>query len=356
MLALTHPFVRRPVTKVAGTVLALMVIALGRVSSQADTVPTPRRFEFQQTHMGAPVKITLYASDERSANRAAEAAFARFAELDQIMSDYKPDSELSRLSATAGSGRAVAVSDDLWKVFDRSRQVSEASDGAFDITVGPYVRLWRRARRSKEFPPEQRLIEARRAVGRQHLRLDGQRHTAQLLAPGMRLDLGGIAAGYAVDEALAVLAVHGVKRALIDASGDIGVGDAPPGEQGWKIGIAPLDPAGPPSRHVVLRNAAVTTSGDAFQHVVIGGRRYSHIVDPRTGLGLTEPSSVCVVAADCITADSLATAVSVMGPQRGLELIDRTPRAAALIVRDENGRVETYVSKRLGEYEFDKRD
>ncbi|HJT31742.1 MAG TPA: FAD:protein FMN transferase [Pirellulales bacterium] len=316
------------------------------------TEPTElRRFEFQQTHMGAPVKITLYASDERSANRAADAAFARFAELDEIMSDYKPESELSKLSRTAGAGRTVAVSDDLWKVLDRSQQLSEASQGAFDITVGPYVRLWRRARRSKEFPSRERLEEARRAVGYKHLRLDRQRHTAELLAPGMRLDLGGIATGYAVDEALAVLARQGVTRALIDASGDIGAGDPPPGEDGWKIGIAPLDPAGPPSRYLRLRNAAVTTSGDAFQHVVIDGRRYSHIVDPSTGLGLTEPSSASVVAADCITADSLATTACVMGPRRGLKLIERTPHAAAFIVRDVDGKIETHVSERLSEYE-----
>lgn len=309
------------------------------------------RFEFQQTHMGAPVKITLYASDERSANRAAEAAFARFAEIDQIMSDYKPESELSRLSRTAGSGRAVPVSDDLWKVLDRSVQLSEASEGAFDVTVGPYVRLWRRARRSKEFPPADRLEAARRAVGYRHLRLNADRHTAELLVSGMRLDLGGIAAGYAVDEALKVLARLGLTCVLIDASGDIGVGDPPPGQKGWKIGIAPLDAAGPPSRFLTLHNAAVTTSGDVFQHVVIDGRRYSHIVDPSTGLGLTEPSSVSVVAADCLTADSLATAVSVMSPARGLELIERTPHAAALIVRDVDGKIETHISQQLSEYE-----
>lgn len=333
--------------------LALTIVlafAIGRTIVQAAS-PKLERFEFTETHMGAPVKITLYASDQRSANRAAEAAFARFAELDEIMSDYKPDSELSRLSRTAGSGRAVELSDDLWKVLDRSVQLSNASDGAFDVTVGPYVRLWRRARRSKEFPTAERLTEARRAVGYKHLRLDRERHTAKLLAPGMRLDLGGIATGYAVDEALAVLARQGLTRALIDASGDIGVGDPPPGQDGWKIGIAPLDPAGPPSRYLLLRNAAVTTSGDAFQHVVIDGRRYSHLVDPSTGLGLTQPSSVSVVAADCITADSLATAVCVMGPGRGLELIERTPHAAALIVRDVDGKIETHASERLSEYE-----
>lgn len=340
-----RPAVFPPSARMTTLVHALFALMLAAESSEL------RRFEFQQTHMGAPVKITLYASDQRSANRAADAAFARFAELDEIMSDYKPDSELSRLSRTAGSGHAVELSDDLLKVLDRSVQLSKASDGAFDITVGPYVRLWRRARRSKEFPPAERLAEARRAVGYQHLRLDLEGCTAKLLAPGMRLDLGGIATGYAVDEALAVLAEHGVTRALIDASGDIGAGDSPPGEDGWKIGIAPLDPAGTPSRYLRLRNAAVTTSGDAFQHVVIDGRRYSHIVDPTTGLGLTEPSSVSVVAADCITADSLATAVCVIGPERGLELVERTPHTAALIVRDVDGKIETHVSERLSEYE-----
>lgn len=306
-----------------------------------------RRFEFQQTHMGAPVKITLYATDDGSANQAADAAFARFAELDQVMSDYKADSELSRLSGSAGSGRAVMLSDDLWTVLDRSQRLSEASQGAFDITVGPYVRLWRRARRSKELPSAQRLEEAGRLVDYHLLRLDLERHTAKLLKPGMRLDLGGIGTGYAVDEALAVLAQRGVTRALIDASGDIGAAEPPPGESGWKIGIAPLHAAGPPSRYLSLRNSAVTTSGDAFQHVVIDGRRYSHIVDPRTGLGLTAPSSVTVLAADCITADSLATAVSVLGPERGLDLIDRTPHAAVLIVREDNGKVETHASQRF---------
>lgn len=301
--------------------------------------------------MGQPIKIILYAPDEPSANRAAEAAFDRIAQLDRVMSDYQPESELSRLSATAGSGRAVPVSDDLWRVLDRSQRLAERTDGAFDITVGPYVRLWRRARREKELPTDARLDEARRAVGYRHLRLDEPGRTAELLVPGMRLDLGGIAVGYAVDEAMAVLRQQGIARALIDASGDILVSEPPPGETGWTIGIGPLDAEGAPSRYLHLRMAAVTTSGDAFQHVVIGGRRYSHIVDPHTGLGLTDRSSVTVVADDCITADSFATAVSVLGPKRGLELIDDTPGAAALIVRNIDEKIETTASSRLAEYE-----
>ncbi|HVC97462.1 MAG TPA: FAD:protein FMN transferase, partial [Pirellulales bacterium] len=292
------------------------------------------RFQYEQVHMGQVVKLLLYAADEPSANLAADGAYARIAQIDGIMSDYKPESELSLLSQSAGIGRALPLSDELWFVLDRAQRLAADSGGAFDVTVGPYVRLWRRARRTREFPTADRLAEARAAVGYKHLRLDAEKKTAELLAAGMRLDLGGIAAGYAADEALTVLTAQGITRAMIDASGDIVVGDPPPGAEGWRIGIAPLtDPKGPPSRFLLLKSASVTTSGDAFQHVEIGGKRYSHIVDPHTGLGLTDQSSVTVVARDGTTADSLATAVSVLGPMRGLELIERTAGAAALIVR-----------------------
>ena len=334
---------RNPLSAVLALLLAAPFVAT------ADE-PEPRRFDFVQTHMGQAIKITLYAPDQRSANLAAEAAYERVADLDQILSDYKDDSELSRLSTTSGSGRAVPVSRDLWTVLERSQKLAEATSGAFDVTVGPYVRLWRRARRNKDFPPAERLDAARQAVGYQKLKLDASKHTAELLAANMRLDLGGIATGYAVDEAMAVLRGHGVKRALIDASGDILASDAPPGEKGWRIGIAPLDADGPPSRYLSLRNAGVTTSGDAFQHVVFNGKRYSHIVDPATGLGLTDQMSVTVVAPDCITADSLATAVSVMGRERGMKLIEATPHAAAFIVRGSDDGPKTISSTRLKDY------
>jgi thiamine biosynthesis lipoprotein len=176
------------------------------------------------------------------------------------------------------------------------------------------------------------------------LRLDPEKKTAEPLVPNMRLDLGGIAMGYAADEALAVLKRHGITRAMVDASGDIVCGDAPPEAKGWKIGIAPLtESQGPPSRFVFLTNAALTTSGDAFQYVEIDGVRYSHIVDPKTGRGLTIRSSVTVTAPDCITADSLATAVTVLGPERGLELVKSTAKAALYFVQivDDAERITT---------------
>jgi thiamine biosynthesis lipoprotein len=327
----------------------LACLALTVMSSSAQAQIQLQRYSFERVLMGSPIKITLYALDEPTANQAAEAAYDRIAELDRVLSDYKADSELSKLSATAGSGERVTVSPDLWTVLQRSQRLAEATEGAFDVTVGPYVRLWRRARRNKEFPAAERLAEARQAVGYKKLRLDPDRHTAQLIEAGMRIDLGGIATGYAVDEAMKRLKQHLIDRALIDASGDILASDPPPGEPGWKIGIAPLEASGAPSRYLLLRNLSVTTSGDAFQHVVFDGKRYSHIVDPATGLGLTDQSSVTVIASDCITADSLATAVSVLGPVKGLQLIEATP-AAALIVRNRHDMVETFESDRFVGY------
>jgi thiamine biosynthesis lipoprotein len=287
----------------------------------------------------------LYAADEAAANRAAKTAYARVAELNRVLIDYDDESELSRLTATAGTGKAVPLSDDLWSVLQFSQRLSEASDGAFDITVGPLTKLWRRSRRQKEIPKAESLAAAREATGFRHLRLDAEQRTAELLKPKMRLDAGGIGMGYAVDEALKVLKREGITSAMIDASGDIGTLDAPPGERGWKIGIAPLSGEGPPSRYVWLANMALTNSGDAFQAVELDGKRYSHIVDPHTGLGLTNRSSVTVIARDCTTADSYATAVSVLGPTAGMKLIEATPGAEVFIVRQEDsGKVATRES------------
>lgn len=318
---------------------AALVLTAGSAPPSA-TAPR-ERFEFTQMLMGMQFKLVVYAPDESVANRAAKAAFARIQQLNEVLSDYEADSELSRLCQTAGRGMAVPISQDLRFVLENSQALAEKSGGAFDATVGPLTRLWRRSRRAKTLPAPEVLAAARGAVGYESLRLDREAGTAELLKPKMQLDLGGIAAGYAVDEALKVLKEQGIDSALLDASGDIGVSDPPPGTDGWRIGVAPLDPEAEPSRYLLLKNAAVTTSGDAFQFVEIGGVRYSHIVDPHTGLGLTRRCSVTVIARDCITADSFATAVCVLGTEAGLKLIRETPGAEALCVTVEEGQVVT---------------
>jgi thiamine biosynthesis lipoprotein len=297
----------------------------------ADGSPAVRH-EFRSAHMGTQFRIVLYTAVEASANAASRAAFDRIGQLDSMLSDYRADSELMQLCSKAG-GPPVHVSDELFFVLSCSQDLASRSDGAFDVSVGPVARLWRRARRQRKLPDRERLARARALVGPENVRLDAKSQTAQLLRPGMQLDLGGIAKGYAADEAMAVLKRHGITQALVAAAGDITVSGPPPGEHGWTIGIA--DPSGadkPPLDYLLLRDTAISTSGDTEQFLELEGKRYSHIIDPRTGLALTHRVQVTVVAPNATTSDSLATAVCVLGPERGMQLVESTPQAAALIV------------------------
>jgi len=328
-----------------GRMLVLWLLAAGFLTTPTEDSRLTR-FEFVQTEMAVPIKAVLYASDAVTANSAAQAAFARIRQLNQVLSDYDSTSELRRLCDTAGEGKAVPVSEDLWRVLCQAQILSERSGGAFDVTVGPVVRLWRRARRSRELPEPTQLDEARKLVGYQRVHLDAQLKTVTLDKVGMRLDLGGIAKGYVVDQALAELRKHGITRAMIHAGGDIGLGDPPPGEPGWRIGVGLLEHEAKPAAYLCLARCGVANSGDMYQFVVIGGRRYSHLVDPKTGMGLTEHSNVTVVAPDGTLADGLASAVGVLGPREGLKLVEQTPGAAAFILRASEGKLETHQSSR----------
>ena len=319
-------------------------------STQPDP-PALTRFEYQRPEMGVPFRIVLYAENTNSAGRAAEAAFQRVKELNDVMSDYDPDSELSKLSQTSGQGLQVPVSADLWFVLKRAHQLSERSNGAFDVTVGPFVNLWRRARRQHQLPDSVRLAQARQAVGYQHMKLNEQARTVELLVPNMRLDLGGIAKGYAVDEALKTLRHAGITQALVEGGGDVAVSNPPPGKKGWRFDLSSLDATNaPPDRFLLLKNSAISTSGDLYQRLEIDGKRYSHIVDPRTGIGLTDHSLVSVIAGDSITADSLTKVVSVLGPEKGLKFIEATPGVAVRIMREPGEKIQTYESSKFRRY------
>ncbi len=324
----------------------ILLAALAFVWCGCATVERPlTRFEYTRPQMGLPFHIALYAPDKTSADAAAEAAYARIKQLNDILSDYDTDSELSRLSQTSGSGRAVPVGADLWKMLERSQQVARETDGAFDITCGPVVSLWRKARREKQLPDPVKLAEALRAVGHEKLRLDPRKRTAELLVPYMRLDLGSLAKPYAVDEALRVLRAQGIRSALVAGSGDMAVSAPPPGTRGWRIELAPLDaPNAPPTEFVRLRNQALATSGDLFQHLEINGVRYSHIVNPKTGLGLTDHSLIVVIAKDCQTANAVSTSAGLLGPERALNYA-ASKAASARITRKPAERIEVRASE-----------
>jgi thiamine biosynthesis lipoprotein len=303
--------------------------------------------------MAVPIRIVLYAPDNATAQKALEAAFSRFHQLNAILSDYDPQSELRRLCDTSREGHAVRVSDDLWRVLVRALELSERSGGAFDVTVSPVVHLWRSARRTKELPSPESLQRALSRVGYRSVRLDPARHTVELLKPNMRLDLGGIAKGYAVDEAMRALSKHGITRMMVEAGGNIGLGEAPPERPGWRIGIAPPDVRSPPREYLWLSRCAISTSGDMWQFAIIDGKRYSHLIDPKTGMALTDRSSVTVVGPDGLSTDGLSSAVAILGPQKGLALVESMPPAAAFIVRMTDDKPAVYRSKRWQQLSHD---
>lgn len=267
----------------------------------AGTQTNLARFTFAELHMGGEVRITVYAPSPDRANRAVKAAYARIAELEQIMSDYRPTSEVRSLL----SNQSKTVSKELFEVLTTAKQISQATNGAFDVTAGPAVALWRRSRQTYQLPGPIELQAAKSQIGFQFVDLDPTRRTVTITKKGVAIDLGGIAKGYAVDEAHRVLASYGLHISLIQAGGDLRLGQAPPNTDGW-----PIDLQGE-IQH--LHSCAISTSGDLEQFVEINGTRYSHIVNPNTGLGLTNQISATVIGSSGLITDPLATALCVMG-------------------------------------------
>jgi len=327
----TVRFPWHPSARAVWLFLVLFGMAVPRLFAQ----PQPlERYRFSREQMGTPFVVVLYAPDSMLAHKAAQAAYARIDTLNRHLSDYLTDSELNQLSATAGTEQARPVGDDLWTVLRAAQRVAFRTEGAFDVTVGPLTRLWRWAMRRGRLPLAEELERAREAVGYRYILLDSTGQSVHLTRPAMRLDLGGIAKGYAVDEALKVLAAYGVTRALVDGGGDIRVGDPPPDESGWRIELTTVDAEGQRNRDErILVHSAIATSGAAYRYVEVDGIRYSHILDPRTGMGLTDDRLVTVIAPTGMRADALASAVSVLGLDDGLALVAEMPGVAVRIVQ-----------------------
>lgn len=324
--------VSRHPARLSPSAIALWIVSVLAPLASAQPVPSSdrwERFEFEFPAMGVSFRFVAYAPSRKIADEAFEAAAKRVEELDGIFSDYKSDSEAKRLVAQA-FGRPTVVSDDLWRVLGSSQQVWRESDGAFDVTVGPLTRLWRLARKRHRLPESTQVQAAREAVGFSRLELI-EPDKVVIHSPNMQLDFGGIAKGYAADECLAIFRDKGLDAAFVDASGDIALGAPPPGETGWRIGITDIDAAKLADRSICLSRCGVATSSDGLQFLDLDGTRYSHIIDPRTGQALTLHSSVTVVAASATSADAWASALSVLGAQRGIEIADRRGDLQAVI-------------------------
>jgi FAD:protein FMN transferase len=323
--------------------IAALLVAVSSSSASQEK----QRFESVEPHMGTLVRVTLYAPDEQTARDAFRAAFDRIHALDEILSDYRPDSELNAITRTAVR-RPVRVSEDLFAVLSASEQLAQVTGGAFDVTQGRVIRLWREARKSHRLPDPEALRAARASGGYRKLHLDARARTVTLDAKGMQLDVGAIGKGYAASAALDALSRLGIESALVAVSGDLAFSAAPPGQRGWRIAVQSGDaPVPGVAEPLELSNAAVSTSGNSAQHVDIDGRRYSHIIDPTSGMALIDDLTVTIVARRGADADSLATAVSVLGPERGLPLIESRPDTAAVITRRTGDDVQVLTSSRF---------
>ena len=304
-----------------------------------------KRYEFSLPRMGTIFRIELYSPDDATASKAADAAFARAEELEQIMSDYREDSELMRL-AREGVSAPFPVSNDLYDVLAKSIRISQLSRGAFDVTISPLVELWRNTRKTGRLPDASELARARALVDYRNLELDAARRTVFLKRAGMKLDLGAIGKGYAADQMLAVLQSRGLRQAMVVAGGEVAVGAPPPGEPGWRVALDTPDtgPGNPPCT-LSLHDAAVSTSGDSKQFVEVNGRRYSHVIDPSTGLGLEGMASTTVIARDSTTTDALATALSIVPVAEGIRLAESLSGVAVYMVRQDGNGWRRYASR-----------
>ena len=335
-------------------------IVVGTPGAGADEPsPTVGMRSWNEPHMGTvfTIRISTGASKEDAADQAVAAAFRRVAEINQACSDYVADSEIRTITRHP-AGKPTEISITLAEVLLAARELAAETQGAFDPTIGPLIRQWRLSRKNSRLPRAEVLRTARSRSGYTKLTIDPAKPSVTFATDGMQLDLGGIAKGYAADEALKILREHGFPHSLVAASGDIVVGTPPLGKPAWRVGIRGLkaesdggsDKDGT-SDHtesdlpadltglIELKNAAISTSGDLNQSIIIDGVRYSHIVDPRSGLGLTRRCSVTVIAPTATESDSLATACSVLDTEAAMALITRRGSSYQIRIRelDEKG-------------------
>lgn len=301
---------------------------------------------FESAKMGSPFTVTICSNDSLKAAAAAEAAFKKADTLNNILSDYVDTSEINRLSATSGQGRYVKVSQALYNILSISLQAAKLSNGSFDVTIGPVVKVWRTARKTKVFPGKDTVALALQKSGYRYLHLDSTNQSVWLEKQGMQLDIGGLGKGYVAQIALDLIRDMGFSAAMVNAGGKIVIGDAPPGTNGWIIGInVPGEKQAIQQQLLLLHNTAVATSGDIYQYLDFNGVRYSHIVNPKTGVGLTHSANVTAIAPGGAIADWLATACSILSPKKSMALIKHFNGGALLITHIKNDTIIKQQSK-----------
>lgn len=272
------------------------------------------RFEFQAPKMGTTFRLVFYHSDSTVAKDLANQAIAYIDSMNLIFSNYDPTSEISQLIGI--KKKWTAISNPLWEVLAISKRVWQNTQGAFDVTVGPLSQLWRRAFKRQEFPKEKSIEEAKGTVGFNYLKFKKRKKAVKFQKGKMKLDFGGIAKGYTADCLGALFRQNGVDCFLIDAGGDLTLGDPPTSKCGWEVRF-------PDGSLRYLSNKSIATSGDRYHYLEWKGKRYAHIIDPRTGMGITSQQTVSVIASSGTLADAYASAFVVIGKQKSTRIVKK---------------------------------
>jgi FAD:protein FMN transferase len=301
--------------------------------------------------MGSPFIITVFARDTEGLQAAVNKAYLRVDELNSVFSDYDSTSEISRLCHTYRVGEWYKVSNDLYYMLKISLDAARTSSGAFDVTVGNVVKLWRKAKKIKAIPNASERKVALLKTGWEHIKIDEKTHKISFNTEGVLLDFGGIVKGFAAEIVVEILTFQKFPMCLVDAGGDLSIGNKPENTEGWQIGISvPQSDEQLMPQLLSLKNQAVATSGDMYNNVSFEGKRYSHIVNPKTGMGLTHQRNVTVISPFGNQADWLATACSVLPIKKALKLVQKYPNTELLILEMQKGKIKSWQTSGFAKY------
>jgi FAD:protein FMN transferase len=311
-----------------------------------------KKYQFIENKMGSNFSIQFYDSDSLHAQVIAHNAFLIVDTLNNSFSDYVDNSEISNLAKNAGNDEWIKISSDLYNILVQSKAAFLKSNGAFDVTLGQLTKLWRITKKEKRIPTKQVLDRALTISGFKYLAIDTLSKKVKLTKKGVLIDLGGIGKGYAAQKVFDYFCENNLKTVLIDAAGNMAIGEADSITKYWKIGVEVSNGSIFKNKLLRLKNIAISTSGDLYQYIEIGGKRFSHIVNPKTGLGLSYQRQVTVICKNATTADWLSTAMTILPIKKAIDLA-KSEKIEYLIIEKKGNNILETVSENLHKYLID---
>ncbi len=286
--------------------------------------------------MGNIFAFTAISQDKKRSDAAIDAAIAEIARIERLLTTFNEESQTAMINKNAGI-RPVKVDNEIFELIARSKRISDLTQGAFDITYGSVDRkLWNFDTRMTQLPDKETAKRMVRLINYRNIILDEHEHTVFLKLPGMRIGFGGIGKGYAAERAKAVMRSHGIESGVVNASGDVAVWGNDQDGKPWTIGVADPDHAGAIFSRFQLTDGAVATSGNYEKFAIIRGKKYSHTINPKTGLPVTGIKSVTIICANAELADAMATPVTIMGINAGVDMVNQIKGMECIIIDDKN--------------------